>query len=67
MSRKDYFREYMRNYRAEKRDNAFADYWLHGGRAKKAAYWAANKDELNRRRRERRAERKANEAANSQV
>ena len=51
---------YMRERRAKGLDGEFARYWLHGGRAKKAAYWDKNKDEINRRRREKRAAKKAN-------
>lgn len=55
MTLTEYNREAKRKWRAENGHEGMAEYWLRGGRAKKLAYWAANKDEINRRRRERRS------------
>lgn len=51
----EYMREAKRKWRATNGHEGLVDYWLKGGRDKKAQYWAENKDAINARRRAKRA------------
>lgn len=52
MTRTEYLRLAKRQQRERYGHEGITDYWLHGGRDKKRAYWSANKEQINRRRRE---------------